>query len=178
VDSVRSAEPPTRLGKWGHRSPAPAGKQPGGEILMPLLGGLNEVPGQSCQSQGNRRPTADRIPPPVPGTQPDSGRTAHSIRLPTPAPLARASKGAIISPAGMTKGSCASRCSRVAATSAAPSGAPCDFSLPPLLGEPLAMVVLQQIRVGLRERRGPERWPVDASASWPSTLGMTCQPQD
>ena len=38
---------------------------------------------------------------------------------------------------------------RVSAISAAPSGEPCTLSLPAILGEPLPMAVLQQIRVGL-----------------------------
>ena len=39
-------------------------------------------------------------------------------------------------------------CSRVAATSFSPSGEPCESWLSALFGEPLPMMVLQQIRLG------------------------------
>ncbi len=55
------------------------------------------------------------------------------------------SKGAAVQPSA----------SRVACTSAAPSAAPCTSCVPALLGEPMPITVLQQIRVGLPLARAP-----------------------
>ena len=66
---------------------------------------------------------------------------------------------------------------RVAAVSAAPSGAPCAFALPALFGEPLPMVVLQQISVGaVAAPCAAARAASSASTSWPSTRAITFQP--
>jgi hypothetical protein len=71
---------------------------------------------------------------------------------------------------------------RVAAISSAPSGAPWAAPVLAFFGAPLAMVVLQQIRVG-RAVSLPFAHLFaflmalsTASTSWPSTFGMTCQP--
>jgi hypothetical protein len=61
--------------------------------------------------------------------------------------------------------------------SAAPSGSPCALAVPARLGEPLPMVVLQMISVGLSARSSA--WVdgrVDRAASWPSTGPITFQP--
>src|SRR5450631_191364 len=67
--------------------------------------------------------------------------------------------------------------SRVSATSFSPSACPCARSVLARLGDPLPMMVLQQMSVG----RSVLVWALriaasTASTSWPSTPGMTCQP--
>src|SRR5680860_369811 len=67
--------------------------------------------------------------------------------------------------------------SRVRTISSSPSGAPCDDSLPCLLGEPKPITVLQQIRVGCSVlARATSMAALRASALWPSTSAITCQP--
>src|SRR6185503_15324744 len=66
---------------------------------------------------------------------------------------------------------------RVAATSSAPSAAPCAAPVFAFFGAPLAIMVLQQIRLGrLFSRFALRIARSTASTSWPSTFGITCQP--
>jgi hypothetical protein len=66
---------------------------------------------------------------------------------------------------------------RVAATSFSPSAAPWQVSLPGVAGEPLPMIVLQQMSVGAASSRALlDRGARRARGSWPSTFGTTCQP--
>ncbi|MOA16762.1 hypothetical protein D3C78_1369920 [compost metagenome] len=64
---------------------------------------------------------------------------------------------------------------RARAISSLPSGAPWQSSLPCLFGEPKPMMVLQQIRVGRSLLRAVSMAILISSASWPSTLRITCQ---
>src|SRR5690606_39405079 len=87
------------------------------------------------------------------------------------------SHAALIS-SGITNGGCSQPSAlRVAATSSAPSAAPCVAAVPCLFGAPQPIVVLQQINVGRsRSARAASIAALIASASCPSTFSMTCQP--
>src|SRR5450759_375608 len=93
-----------------------------------------------------------------------------------PAPLVRASHASYTC-LGLSKGGYFQPLySRVAATSASPSAAPCTSCVSALLGEPMPMMVLQQISVGLSVTFFPALIAAStASGSWPFTE-TTCQP--
>ena len=74
-------------------------------------------------------------------------------------------------------GSCQPIASRVAATSLAPSAAPCASAVPALSGAPRPITVLQQMSVGLPRVAFASRIAASTAAtSWPSTPATTCQP--
>src|ERR1039457_3329146 len=94
-----------------------------------------------------------------------------------PAPLVRASHASYTCLGISNGGYFQPMNSRVAATSASPSAAPCTSWLSALLGEPMPMMVLQQIRVGLSVTALPALIAAfTASGSCPFTLATTCQP--
>src|SRR5664279_3487564 len=67
--------------------------------------------------------------------------------------------------------------SRVSRTSSAPSASPCALAVPARFGEPLPIVVLQQMRVGLPlDRFALAMAASTASTSCPSTPAITFQP--
>src|SRR5210317_1677751 len=81
---------------------------------------------------------------------------------------------------GITKGSCSQPSSfLVSATSSSPNAAPWQSCEPDLFGDPLPIIVLQQINVGLSETDLASWIALSiASKSWPSTSLTTCQPYD
>ncbi len=122
-------------------------------------------------------PRAGRIRPRAPGTprrRPNSGAaTPPGAR----APAAVASHAARISAGTSKGGELQPSASRVAATSAAPSAAPCTSWVPALWGLPLPMMVLQQTSVGRSPALVASSSAASmAAASWPSTSRMTRHP--
>ena len=66
--------------------------------------------------------------------------------------------------------------SRAPLTSSGPSGEPCDFSLPALVGAPKPITVRQAIRLGRSDVCAAAIAAAIASGSWPSTR-QAFQPQ-
>jgi hypothetical protein len=172
LEPVRSAEPPTRSGSVEtRRLDGQLRRLAGGEPSRPWPA--------SCQrgfalGQPSRR--ADRPSCGGSNSAASSGNCAARIRTTCCSHFSWRFAGVAGVPARRARrrrfrtavGPC--RCARVAAISSLPSGAPCTSCVPALFGEPLPMIVLQQISVGLAFCALAAAIPRStASTSWPST---------
>src|SRR3989338_4638575 len=150
LEPVRSAEPPRNSGKAGAK-PLMAFCEALRVAMVSAFSLVLAIISAACAAQfAGNSPLMRRV-----NSAASFGKAAlYSANLlfhnfSRPSPLVRASHASYTCLGISNGGYFQPICSRVAATSASPSAAPCTSWVPDLLGEPAPMMVLQQISVGL-----------------------------
>ena len=173
LEPVRSAEPPIVSGSAAFTAPSARCDA----CLVASLGGSASRPALysaiAASKPAGSAPLARRSNSARSGLA--SSRACHASRAALP--LAPASRQAAAISFGMMKGAWDQpSASRAAATSSAPSGAPCEAAVPALVGAPSAMVVRQETSDGRGSASAASMARAMSSGSWPSQA-VVCQPQ-